>query len=237
VLLLSLAYGVLDRPGRKDDDRERRGVLSEVRDTTSSLGPSDERGMVPARKRDNEVTTFEMRRGERKLGLEEAKALAEIAHGPQRYGDGLYSIHLAAVEQVMRRFGVTDNDLLVAAWLHDTLEDTNLRAEEIARLFGVRVRNLVQAVTDEPGKNRRERHEKTYPKLLQAGNAAVLLKLADRIANVEQSAKETDPVKLKSYMKMYRNEYPDFQRMLRRDDQGETAAVMWRRLDELLSVN
>ena len=63
-----------------------------------------------------------------------AKAFAIKAHGEQRYGDLLYAAHLAAVEEVLLRFGFRDEALLNAAWLHDVVEDTEIRLNFIPKI-------------------------------------------------------------------------------------------------------
>lgn len=80
--------------------------------------------------------------------------------------------------------GVTDTELLVAAILHDTVEDTKTTFEEIEEQFGAAVRDLVAEVTDD---KRLEKHQR---KALQIENAphksdrAKQLKIADKTCNV-----------------------------------------------------
>ncbi len=152
-----------------------------------------------------------------------ARAFAVKRHGGQRYdGDKPYEFHLQAVHDVLVRFGVTDEDLLAAAWLHDVVEDTNTSRAQVAERFGDRVGELVYAVTNEPGKNRHARHVATYPKIAGMPGATTL-KLADRIANVEQGGK---------LVGMYRGEQPAFRKALRAPAE---APAMWAHLDELLA--
>ena len=160
-----------------------------------------------------------------------AKFYATIKHGTQLYSGVPYTHHLAAVEAVLRKFGPAypgnncddENDdlMLVAAWLHDVIEDTGTKAKEIAEMFGEDVAELVSAVTNEPGQNRKIRAALTYPKI-RANSLAVRLKLADRIANVETGGKLVD---------MYKKEYEDFRRALYTPGQHED---MWAHLDDLL---
>jgi (p)ppGpp synthase/HD superfamily hydrolase len=158
--------------------------------------------------------------------LERARSFATRVHAGQTYGDGVpYTVHLAAVEQVLRRFGATDSALLVAAWLHDSVEDTATTREAVAGAFGERVATLVWAVTNEPGANRRERHEKTLPKT-RATPGAVQLKLADRIANVEASAAGR-----RDMLVMYRGEHRTFETALRTPGEHD---AMWDHLSGLL---
>jgi len=112
-----------------------------------------------------------------------ARSFAVIAHGDQIYGeDQPYERHLEAVVEVIR--GWTDDpELISAAWMHDTLEDTTTRFAEIADQFSPRVADLVWAVTAE-GDARAEKMAAIYRKI-EAYPDAALVKLADRVANVE----------------------------------------------------
>jgi (p)ppGpp synthase/HD superfamily hydrolase len=151
-----------------------------------------------------------------------AKFFAVVKHGNQTYSGCLpYSHHLAAVEAVLRRFGVDMQYFLEAAWLHDVVEDTNTKLKEIYEFFGPEVADLVGAVTNEPGANRKIRGMLTYPKI-RAVKGATRLKLADRIANVEQGGKLVD---------MYRKEYEDFKRNLFVAGENED---MWNHLDGIM---
>jgi (p)ppGpp synthase/HD superfamily hydrolase len=116
--------------------------------------------------------------------VERARELALAAHGEQRYGKSPYRVHLEHVEEVVRRFA-HDDLMRAAAWLHDTVEDTALTLEEVRAAVGNEVADIVAAVTDEPGENRKARKAATLVKLAAASPAARAVKLADRIANVE----------------------------------------------------
>src|SRR5688572_14460291 len=154
--------------------------------------------------------------------LKFAKFYAATKHAAQSYSGLPYTHHLAAVEAVLRRYGVDDENMLVAAWLHDVVEDVKgVKLKEIREFFGDAVGNLVGAVTNEPGENRKIRAALTYPKIRNMAGA-VQLKLADRIANVEQGGTLVD---------MYAKEYEDFKRALYTPGQYEG---MWARLDLLL---
>lgn len=166
--------------------------------------------------------------------LRHVKFFAATKHGDQKYAGGLpYTHHLAAVEAVLRRFGPRRGEpfyaaqehgadpVLEAAWLHDLVEDRGVKVKEIREMFGDEVADLVAAVTDEPGENRKVRKALTYPKIRAAGYLAVRLKLADRIANVEQGGLN----------KMYQKEHDDFRRNLYTAGENED---MWAHLDGLM---
>jgi (p)ppGpp synthase/HD superfamily hydrolase len=133
---------------------------------------------------------------------------AEQAHAAQRYGaDAPYTVHLAAVRRVLADFGLA-GDLAVAAWLHDSVEDTPTTREQVAALFGEPVAVLVWAVTGR-GPNRKARNADAYAKIVAAGASAATLKLADRIANAEASRADNPRL-----LAMYRDELPAFEGML-----------------------
>jgi len=140
--------------------------------------------------------------------LQGARAVAEMAHQGQEYGDKPYVDHLDDVVAVLSRFGFQDLDTLMAGYLHDTLEDTHLIKDRLANEFGQRVADLVDACTDGEGKNRKARKERPFL-LIPKTPGALAVKLADRIANIE-NARESNP----GLLKMYRKEQPTFRARL-----------------------
>jgi len=153
-----------------------------------------------------------------------AKFYAAVMHAGKLYGGGLpYTHHLSAVEQVARRFRPDiEQEVLEACWLHDSVEDTAAKVKDIKEMFGPKVAELVAAVTNEPGANRKIRGMLTYPKIREADPRATFLKLCDRIANVEHGGNMLD---------VYRKEYEDFRRALFTPGYYED---MWTHLDGLL---
>lgn len=142
------------------------------------------------------------------IELQGARVVAENAHMGQKYGDKPYLDHLDDVVGVLSRFGVDSLDILMAGYLHDTLEDTHLTKDRLANEFGQRVADLVDACTDGAGKNRKARKERPFL-LIPKTHGALAVKLADRIANIE-SAKGGNP----GLLKMYRKENPVFRQRL-----------------------
>ena len=135
--------------------------------------------------------------------IHDAEMFARGAHLGQKHGDRPYWKHLNDTVNVLLRFGVTDGDLLCAAWLHDTIEDTKCTYQDIKGLFGARVAEFVWSVTDEMGRNRKERKERSHQKNFASGESATL-KLADLTANVEDAVKN----KAKQ-LKMYQQEWEE----------------------------
>lgn len=79
---------------------------------------------------------------------------------------------------------IRDNNILAAAILHDTLEDTDTTPGEIEEQFGRKVLELVLEVTDDknlPKKIRRREQENTVS---QRSHGAKLIRIADKISNV-----------------------------------------------------
>jgi (p)ppGpp synthase/HD superfamily hydrolase len=154
-----------------------------------------------------------------------ARRFAVWAHGDQEYGEGVpYSFHLDSVAQTLTRFGY--GRLTMAGYLHDVVEDSSVRIETIRAEFGDWVADIVHAVTNEPGRNRKERYAKTYPKILALGEDAVAVKLADRICNVEYSIATQSKL-----LKMYQKEHSEFMGSLYRDS---VCWPMWNVLHALI---
>ena len=165
------------------------------------------------------------------LAFDEARAAAFAvhAHGDQLYGVSLYSAHLEEVRKVLLDFGF-GGAIAQAAWLHDTIEDTGHTRKTIADAFGDDVAALVWAVTG-VGVNRKARVADAYAKIV-AHPEAVFLKLADRIANVESSARTRYDA---DRLAMYRKEQPAFEAMIVRAKMADHGLVV-RMLERLQSA-
>lgn len=96
-----------------------------------------------------------------------------------------YVNHPIEVAQVLASVGqVGDVTTLVAAVLHDTIEDTETKAEEIEELFGAEVRTLVEEVTDDKRLPKTERKRLQVEHASQASCRAKMIKMADKLCNV-----------------------------------------------------
>jgi guanosine-3',5'-bis(diphosphate) 3'-pyrophosphohydrolase len=80
--------------------------------------------------------------------------------------------------------GVTDVVVLVAAVLHDTIEDTRTTCEELEHRFGREVRSLVEEMTDDKRLPKEERKRLQVEHARRASHRAKLIKLGDKICNV-----------------------------------------------------
>jgi hypothetical protein len=113
-------------------------------------------------------------------------ARAHRAVSQERKGtDFPYVAHPVRVAEILDRFECAD-DVVVAGFLHDTVEDANVKAHEIGATFGPRVAFLVTAVS-EPDKSLpwKPRKEHTIEQLAQQEDPDVLaLIAADKLDNV-----------------------------------------------------
>lgn len=105
-----------------------------------------------------------------------------------------YINHPIGVATLLATIGeVTDPDVLAAALLHDTVEDTDTTPEELERLFGPVIAGLVAEVTDDPdltSAQRKATQEREAP--FKSPNAK-LIRLADKTCNIYDITHEPPP--------------------------------------------
>lgn len=159
---------------------------------------------------------------------ERAYLVAEKAHANQTYDIYPYTYHTTSVAKIAEKLGY-EEAIVIACILHDTIEDGGLSYNDIKKAFGEEVAEIVYCVTDELGRNRKERKEKTYPKI--RGNwKAVVVKICDRIANMKQSQEYN-----KELFKMYQKEHADFRSKIFCDSHPVDVLKAWNELDKLVS--
>jgi (p)ppGpp synthase/HD superfamily hydrolase len=119
----------------------------------------------------------------------DAMQFAQLAH--QRVGQlrkytlEPYIVHPAEVVSIVKSVAHTD-EMLAAAWLHDTVEDTDVEINDILEHFGQQVADLVAQLTDvsRPSDgNRAVRKAIDCHHLSRASGAAQTIKVADIISN------------------------------------------------------
>ena len=118
--------------------------------------------------------------------IAKAIAFAFDAHkDQQRKGSNEpYIMHPLRVFTHLIELGITDTDVLCAAVLHDTIEDCNITADEIADNFGKTVAELVLTLTENKLLERTERKKQILDKMTIASSKAKLIKAADRYDNL-----------------------------------------------------
>ena len=100
-----------------------------------------------------------------------------------------YINHPIEVAELLARVGgVRDVEVLAAAILHDTIEDTETTPEELERAFGSRVRELVAEVTDDKSLPKQERKRLQHEHAPHLSLDAKQIKLGDKISNVREIA-------------------------------------------------
>lgn len=129
--------------------------------------------------------------------LDRAIVFAVRAHaGTERRGKGFpYIVHpMEAVEIVATM--TPDQELLAAAALHDTVEDTDTTVEQIRAEFGDRVAELVAAESDEPHESRdsvenwRARKQTAIDRLAAASRDVKIVALGDKLSNMRAIARD-----------------------------------------------
>ena len=123
--------------------------------------------------------------------LDKAIVFAVKAHqGVERKGKGFpYIVHPLEAVSIAATM-TSDQELLAAAALHDTMEDTSVTFRELEREFGKRVAELVEAEYDVEfaGKTREQswrlRKEEAIDRLSTAANDVKIVALADKLSNI-----------------------------------------------------
>ena len=152
--------------------------------------------------------------------IQSALAMASLYHRNQKrkYTGEPYIEHPKLVAKIITDYMEACDDIPLfafdpmdysviqsAALLHDTIEDTNATYEEIQKVFGKSVCDLVYFLTDDltpKDGNRKLRKEKYLEKLLDSPYEAKCLKIADVLANVRNLA-EVVPAEDKGFAIKY----------------------------------
>lgn len=117
-----------------------------------------------------------------------AAQFAAEKHKSQRRKDAdasPYINHPLALANVLATEGNIDNpDVICAALLHDTIEDTDTTAEELSALFGSKVASIVLEVTDDKSLEKHVRKQRQVEHAPHISKEAKLVKLADKICNL-----------------------------------------------------
>ena len=162
-----------------------------------------------------------------------ARKHAEEAHRDQKYGLCPYLRHLEDVAAIVASHG---DEAMAIAYLHDVLEDVKgATVRELVETFGTKIAECVKICTDEPGENRPERKRKTNAKMAGVKGdleIALVVKAADRLANVRESVRSSllDPDN--KHLPKYRAEHPEFRLAAHRPGLCDE---IWAELDKLLS--
>jgi (p)ppGpp synthase/HD superfamily hydrolase len=111
-----------------------------------------------------------------------AQLFAQEAHKGQVDDDGkpYFEAHCAQAAEIVKLL-TNDEDVIASAYLHDTLENTDITYKQLADTFGVRVADLVNELTHEGTNNH---YGYYFPRL--HSREAIMVKLADRLSNISR---------------------------------------------------
>ena len=124
---------------------------------------------------------------EKSTGLiEKAKRFAFEKHRNQKRKDGItpFSDHLEGVVNRLKNMGVSDNNVLCAAWLHDVIEKTDASFDEINEIFGNTISVLVLSLSKDMNLSKKDRELQYVQQLKNSTIEAKIIKICDISANL-----------------------------------------------------
>lgn len=178
--------------------------------------------------------------------LEKAYETAEIAHRGKLRDQGtpymeessryrpLFEHPLSVVNILLDELNIHDIELLSAALLHDVLEDSDMTYEQLTKLFGSRIADIVQSVTKTD-----ENTGQYIARVEQSGEDTILLKLVDRLDNLRslplspskskqtRYLSETSQFYLPLAQRMNAYIYEQMTQLIDQQSQGLTPALRW----------
>jgi len=139
---------------------------------------------------------------------------AKDAHKGQTRSDGSrYIRHPARVAAIIKKYKTSKNinDILSAAYLHDTIEDTKTTENDIKQLFGGLVSSLVKELTSDKDKIKEVgKTQYLIDKMTKMSSWALVIKLADRLDNVS----DLRTAKSEKFRQRYKKETEEILRQL-----------------------
>jgi GTP diphosphokinase / guanosine-3',5'-bis(diphosphate) 3'-diphosphatase len=120
-----------------------------------------------------------------------ALEFASVKHKGQKRKDDFtpYINHPVKVAEILVQIGdVEDEQIIAAALLHDTIEDTETEPHELEEIFGKTITDYVLEVTDDKNISKRKRKEFQILNAKNLSKGAALIRVADKIANLKDIA-------------------------------------------------
>lgn len=147
-----------------------------------------------------------------------------------KYGKEDYLFHLKMVCAVAERFIYLVDErerenVYCGCWVHDIIEDARETYNDVLQHTNKTIAELAFALTNEKGRNRRERANEKYYKEMHEIPNAVFIKFCDRIANITHSKTQSSKM-----FEQYKKENKNFIKQLYRPE----LADMIHHLDQLL---
>ncbi len=134
---------------------------------------------------------------------------AAKAHGEQKTPDGLpYLTHITSVAMEVihaceeSKIDIEKADLAITvALLHDTIEDTDITYDDIYTTFGIDIAEAVDSLTKDKTLTKKEQMADSINRLLTKSYEIQMVKLADRITNMQKPPETWDSEKIYNYHK------------------------------------
>jgi (p)ppGpp synthase/HD superfamily hydrolase len=117
--------------------------------------------------------------------LQSAENFAKERHLGRTIDDISHYVHLSAVVARLKNLGITDQDTISAAWLHDIMEYTTTSFDEIDQRFGSKVAILVLSISKDKSLTKSKQEEQYVKQLKDAPIEAKIIKLCDISANLK----------------------------------------------------
>ena len=121
--------------------------------------------------------------------ITQARSFAKRKHLGQLRKNGKTTTfsHLKDVVRNLKKMKVTNEEIICAAWLHDTIEDTDTDYDSIKDRFGKNVAEIVVSVTKDNRLPKKQREIKYAKDLKSSSTKAKIVKIADILANVNDA--------------------------------------------------
>ncbi len=160
-----------------------------------------------------------------------AQKFAGEKHKNQKRKDGVtpFYDHLEGVVNRLKNLGISNQNVLSAAWLHDTIEDSDTTFEEINEIFGNTISVLVLSLTKDSNLSRKDRELQYIQQLKNSTIETKIIKFCDISANlkditnapISKTQKNKQVKKLFRYLRVIKNEisennsnYPKIQELI-----------------------
>ena len=140
--------------------------------------------------------------------LQSVENFSKERHSGMMRKDGIipHYEHLVGVVARLKNLGITDEEVLASAWLHDIIDDTKTSFEEIDQRFGSKIAVLVLSISKDKSVPRVIQEEQYVKQLKESPFDAKLIKLCDISASLRDlknapisKTKKTKEVKKKLF--------------------------------------
>ena len=112
--------------------------------------------------------------------LQSAENFSKERHSVIIRKDGIdYYEHLAGVVARLKNLGITDEEVLASAWLHDIIDDTETSFDELDQRFGSKVAVMVLSISKDKNLPRAKQEEQYVKQLKESTFDAKLIKLCN----------------------------------------------------------